>query len=196
MMKHRGRQVLGLQTEGSVGRSHHDHHDHDARHHAKHGEHGRRRHGGPKVGRGDVRVAILILLAEAPRHGYEIIQEVATRSGDRWRPSAGSVYPALQLLEDQGLIRGDQGTERRVYYLTEDGRAHVAQRREELMAVWAEATATDNDPARELRELYEQLGDAVQQVARSGSETQLATICEVLTNARRQVYRVLADDET
>ena len=71
------------------------------------GQRGGRRGGHSRRGRrGDVRAAILVLLAERPMHGYEIIQEVAERSQDLWKPSPGSVYPTLQLLVDEGLIVG------------------------------------------------------------------------------------------
>jgi len=104
------------------------------------------------------------------------------------------VYPALQLLEDQQLIQGQQAEERRVYRLTEAGSAYIEQHRDELAAAWAGVTATATDPVRELRELFGQLGDAVRQVGQVGTATQIAAVREVLTQARRQVYRVLADD--
>src|ERR671933_2357515 len=83
---------------------------------------------GPRVRRGDVRAAILALLAERPMHGYEMIQELDARTGGLWRPSAGSIYPTLQLLEDEGLVRSDEGGDRRRYSLTDAGRAEVARR--------------------------------------------------------------------
>ncbi|MBV9788684.1 MAG: PadR family transcriptional regulator, partial [Chloroflexi bacterium] len=150
--------------------------------------------GGPRAGRGDVRVAALMLLAEQPLHGYELIQQITARSGGNWRPSPGSVYPALQLLEDQGLIVGEHTEGKRVYQLTEAGKAHIEQRREELTQAWAGVTAGSDDPARELRDLFEQLGGALRQVVHAGTETQIAAAREVLTGARRQLYRILADD--
>ena len=135
-----------------------------------------------------------MLLAEQPLHGYELIQQITARSGGAWRPSPGSVYPALQLLEDQGLIRGEQAEGRRVYHVTEAGSSYIEQRRDELAAAWAGVTAGGDDPARELRDLFEQLGGAVRQVVHAGTEMQIAGAREVLTNARRQLYRLLADD--
>jgi DNA-binding PadR family transcriptional regulator len=135
-----------------------------------------------------------MLLAEQPSHGYELIQQITTRSGGAWRPSPGSVYPALQLLEDQGLIRSEQTEGRRVYDLTETGRTHIEQHRDELAEAWAGVTAGGDDPARKVRELFDQLGDAFRQVVHAGTETQIAAAGEVLTSARRQLYRVLADD--
>lgn len=167
----------------------------DERRRGMRGERGWRSEGGPRASRGDVRVAALMLLAEQPLHGYELIQQITARSGGNWRPSPGSVYPALQLLEDQGLILGEQTEGKRVYHLTEAGKAHVEQRRDELTQAWAGVTAgSGDDPARELRDLFEQLGGALRQVVHAGTETQIAAAREVLTGARRQLYRILADD--
>src|SRR4051794_41553959 len=87
---------------------------------------GRRR----RAGRGDVRAALLVLLAEEPRNGYGLMQEIESRSGGVWRPSPGSVYPALQQLEDEGLVRSVESGGRRQYELTDEGRAHVEEHRE------------------------------------------------------------------
>src|SRR5262249_58969705 len=91
---------------------------------------------GPKVGRGDVRSAILRLLAEEPRNGYQIIQELTERSRGVWRPSPGSIYPALQQLEDEGLIQAEEQEGRRRYHLTDAGRGYVAARADEHAAPW------------------------------------------------------------
>lgn len=170
------------------------HHEHGGPDERQRGPRGWRGPGGPRVGRGDVRVAVLMLLAEQPLHGYELIQRITERSGGAWRPSPGSVYPALQLLEDQGLIRGEQAEGRRVYHLTEAGSTHIEQHRAELAGAWAGVTAGGDDPARALRDLFDQLGGALRQVVHAGTETQIAAAREVLTNARRQLYRILADD--
>ena len=84
---------------------------------------------GPRARRGDVRAAALLLLAEEPRNGYQIMQEIEKRSGGVWRPSPGSVYPALAQLEDEGLIRVDEQEGRRSYTLTDIGHAYVQVRR-------------------------------------------------------------------
>ena len=78
---------------------------------------------GRKARRGDIRTAGLLLLAEEPRNGYQIMQEVEERSGGVWRPSPGSVYPALQQLEDEGLIRSQEADGRKLFALTEAGSA-------------------------------------------------------------------------
>ncbi len=153
------------------------------------------RRGGPRVGRGDVRAAILTLLAEQPLHGYEIIQQVIARSGGVWRPSPGSVYPALQLLEDQGLILSEQAEGRRVFHLTDEGRAHVEQHKAELAAAWSAVANTVDDAVLEMRDLLEQVGVALRQVVHAGTPGQVTQARTVLVNMRRQLYRILADDE-
>ena len=93
---------------------------------------GRRR---TRMGRGDVRTAVLALLAEKPMHGYQIIQQIEERSGGSWKPSPGSVYPTLQLLADEGLIRAEESNGRKTYSLTEEGR-EVADAAAEKSAPW------------------------------------------------------------
>ena len=150
---------------------------------------------GPHVGRGDVRSAALALLADGPRHGYQIIQEIGERSSGVWRPSPGSVYPALQLLEDEGLIQAEQVETRRVFHLTDAGKAYVADRRAELIAVWNSVSETVDDSMVELRDLYEQVGAALRQVVRAGSKQEIAAARQLLITTRRQLYRILADAE-
>ena len=153
------------------------------------------RGGGPRVGRGDVRGAILLLLAEHPRHGYQIIQEIGERSGGLWRPSPGSVYPALQLLEDEGLVRAEQEAERRVFHLTDAGRSYVETHRAELAAARDAVTGAVDDAVVDLRDLHEQLGAALMQVARAGTPSQITEARGLLAGARRQLYRILAGDD-
>jgi DNA-binding PadR family transcriptional regulator len=128
-------------------------------------------------------------------HGYELIQQIVARSGGVWRPSPGSVYPALQLLEDQGLVVGETADGRRVFHLTDAGRAHVEQHADELKSAWSAVAGAVDDSVMELRDLVEQVGGALQQVARVGTEAQIGAARAVLVNARRQLYRILADDE-
>ncbi len=106
---------------------------------------GGHRHWGPrgrKARRGDIRTAALLLLAEEPRNGYQIMQEVEERSDGMWRPSPGSVYPALAQLEDEGLIRSEESDGRKLFVLTDAGREHVAQRGEDKPAPWEQRAAT------------------------------------------------------
>jgi len=151
---------------------------------------------GPRVKRGDVRAAALALLAEEPRNGYQIIQEIGERSGGVWRPSPGSVYPALQQLEDEGLIQAEtpEGGRRR-YALTTDGETYVAEHPEEVRAPWDMVARSVGDGAIEVRDLIGQLAMAAVQVVRVGDEAQVAQAHKILTDARRSLYRILAADE-
>src|SRR4029077_15085570 len=126
---------------------------------------------GPRVRRGDVRAAILDLLAEGqPWNGYQIIQEIGARTQGLWRPRAGSVYPALQQLEDEALIQPEAGEDRRrMYTLTEEGRAYVEEHADELKASWDAVTGSVNDAEVQLRHTIHQVMVAVSQVAQAGS---------------------------
>ncbi len=150
---------------------------------------------------GDVRAAVLVLLAEQPMHGYQLIQEIAERSGDLWQPSPGSIYPVLQQLEDEGLVLIEQ-TEggRKVANLTEAGRAYVEEHWAELEAVW-DALANNNvdESMQEMRNLFvtlKQIGAAAKQVAKVGTDGQLAEARKVLADTRRRLYLILAEDDT
>jgi DNA-binding PadR family transcriptional regulator len=147
--------------------------------------------GGRRARRGDVRAAVLALLAERPMHGYEIIQELTERTAGAWRPSPGSIYPTLQLLEDAGLVRGEDVEGRRVVSLTDAGRAELAVLRERVGDAPWEAFA-GRGPGHELQESAFQLGAAVMQVARAGSPEQIAQVEEILRDARKRIYGILA----
>jgi DNA-binding PadR family transcriptional regulator len=150
---------------------------------------------GPRARRGDVRAAALILLAEAPRNGYQLMQEIEQRSGGVWRPSPGSVYPALQQLEDEGLVRADERDGRRTYTLTDEGRAYVDERRDDLVAPWDEMSESVDDDVASLFNEARQAAMAVVQIARVGSERQMAEARTALANVRRTLYTLLAEDE-
>jgi DNA-binding PadR family transcriptional regulator len=151
---------------------------------------------GPRVKRGDVRAAALALLAEEPRNGYQIIQEIGERSEGVWHPSPGSVYPALQQLEDEGLIQAEtpEGGRRR-YALTTEGEAYVAEHPDEVSAPWDMVARSVGNDAIELRDLIGQLAMAAVQVVRVGNDTQVAQAHKILTDARRSLYRILATDD-
>ena len=150
---------------------------------------------GPRVRRGDVRAAILDLLAEGqPWNGYQIIQEIAQRTQGVWRPSAGSVYPALQQLEDEGLIAPEGEGRRRLFTLTDDGRAYVQAHSDELRASWDAVAGMADGAAIELGDMIRQVMMAVMEVRRAGSPSQVAEARRVLAEARRSLYRILADD--
>jgi DNA-binding PadR family transcriptional regulator len=155
-----------------------------------------RRHGGPRgprgrAARGDVRAAVLQLLTEEPMHGYQLMQAIAERSGGRWTPSPGAIYPTLAQLEDEGLVTVTQESGRKLATLTEAGRAHVEERR----GSWPDpfGGAEGAGPHVDIRGLMEGLHGAVRQVARTGTDEQLAAAAKVLSDARRSLYLLLAD---
>jgi DNA-binding PadR family transcriptional regulator len=143
-------------------------------------------------GRGNVRAAILALLAERPMHGYEMIQELESRTGGVWRPSPGSVYPTLQLLEDENLITGEEVEGRKRFALTETGRAEAE--RHAQRAPWEEATEGIAPAAFGLRTAILQVGEAAWTVASAGTEAQQAKALEVLNESRRRLYAILASE--
>ena len=143
-----------------------------------------------RVGRGDVRAAVLALLAEQPMHGYQIIHEIEERSGGAWKPSAGSVYPTLQLLSDEGLISAEESGGRKTYSLTEAGR-DAATESGEKPAPW-ESTSRDHGRVTALPTSGVELALAAAQVGRSGSPEQVQQAVEILDDARRKLYSLLA----
>jgi DNA-binding PadR family transcriptional regulator len=165
------------------------------RHHAERSRHGHRGRGhdgrGPirlQMRRGAVRDAILRLLAEDPMHGYQVMQELDARSDGRWHPSAGSIYPTLQQLEDEGLVSATVRDGRRTFALTDAGRAAVETLSDERP--WA-VTGRGDD----LRGLARELGIAASQVTRAGSSGAVDEARRVLTDARKTLYRILAEDD-
>jgi DNA-binding PadR family transcriptional regulator len=150
-----------------------------------------RRGGRGRAPRGDVRAAILLLLAEQPMHGYQLMQTIADRSGGAWTPSPGAVYPALSQLEDEGLVTLTVESGRKLVTLTEAGREHVESRREG----WSDpfGAAAGPRPGAELRGLLEQLHGAAREVARTGNEAQIAAAATILGDARRALYLLLAE---
>jgi DNA-binding PadR family transcriptional regulator len=151
---------------------------------------------GPRARRGDVRAAALALLAEEPMNGYQIIQEIGERSDGVWRPSPGSVYPALQQLEDEGLIvaQSDESG-RRSYQLTEEGRNYVEAHPDEVRAPWDAVAGSVGDSAIQMRHLLGQVGMAGYQVLSAGNDAQVRQARQVLTDARKALYRILAADD-
>ena len=150
-----------------------------------------RRHGG-RMRRGGTQAAILALLTEQPMHGYQIIQELATRSEGAWTPGAGSVYPALEQMEAQGLVTGDQQADKRVYTITEKGRELAEKGHAHGHAPWDEAAEASGSGV-ELRQSVFALIHAAQQVGKTGTDEQIAKAVELVDQARKQVYLILAE---
>jgi DNA-binding PadR family transcriptional regulator len=144
--------------------------------------------------RGDVRAVVLALLAEGPRNGYQMIREIAERSAGVWRPSPGSVYPALQQLEDEGLIQaGADDSGRRAFQLTDEGREYVQAHQDELRAPWDQMAGAAG--LTDMRDLLQQVGMAGYQVLSAGSDGQVRQARKILTETRKSLYRILAADD-
>ncbi|MBF4569490.1 helix-turn-helix transcriptional regulator [Plantibacter sp. VKM Ac-2880] len=147
---------------------------------------------GSRAGRGDVRSAVLALLAEQPMHGYQIIREIDERSGGSWKPSAGSVYPTLQLLSDEGIITAEESGGRKTYALTEAGRDEVAE--SGATAPWQTGESTEHPGITALPKAGVELAQAAAQVGRTGSPEQVQQAVAVLDEARKRLYAILAQD--
>lgn len=144
----------------------------------------------PRMGRGDVRAAILVLLADEPMHGYQIIREIEERSGGRWKPSPGSVYPTLQMLADEGVVVTSVDQDRKVYSLTEAGTEEAATAK----APWALAEPGEPKKYGPLSKAGWEVAQAVTQVARIGTPEQQEKSIDVLNEARRKIYSILSQD--
>ncbi|MGW2470805.1 PadR family transcriptional regulator [Streptomyces bauhiniae] len=156
---------------------------------------GGRGHGGPRgrARRGDVRASILALLKDRPMHGYEMIQEIAERSGGAWKPSPGSVYPTLQLLEDEGLIASESEGGKKLFALTETGRTAAEEGPD---APWEEASrGVDWEALGEIRQAGSGLMEAFGQVWKTGTKEQRDKALAVLNDARKRLYLILADED-
>ncbi|MDX6665874.1 MAG: hypothetical protein QOG68_2080 [Solirubrobacteraceae bacterium] len=150
--------------------------------------------GGSRARRGDVRAAILALLAEEPRNGYQVIQELAERTGGVWRPSPGAVYPSLAVLEDEGLIRAQETDGKRLFALTDEGRKHVEEHADEIGKPWEKVTQGVPDSEHDLRDEFRQLAIAFHQVTQTGGEDQAKEARRILADARKAIYRLLAGE--
>ena len=159
-------------------------------------------HGGPRGGRsrsrvrrGDVRAAILDVLASSPEplNGYQVIQQIAERSNGIWKPSPGSVYPTVAQLQDEDLVE-DAPEGRKTLRLTDEGRKHVAAHADRLATMWA---AFDDDAAdgstSDLRQVIGQTVGAIIQVASTGTPDQRDKAVAILADTRRRLYGLLAD---
>lgn len=156
---------------------------------------GGHRRRGSRASRGDIRLAALGLLAEQPMHGYQLMREIGARSEGVWRPSPGAIYPALQQLEDEGLIEPERAEGKRVFTLTTEGRQYVEEHRAEIDAVWqSTADSVDEDWA-ELATTGKQVVQAFWQVITAGNRRQVAAATELMADTRRKLYRILAEDE-
>jgi DNA-binding PadR family transcriptional regulator len=174
-----------------AGPRHEQHHPHGQRE----GRGGRGRPGGRGRGRaqrGDVRTAILLLLTDQPMHGYQIMQAMSDRTGGAWHPSPGAIYPTIAQLEDEGLVTTNEEGGRRLVTLTDKGRADVEERSARLGDPFADFADAPNRP--DLREPLHQLHAAVRQIEVGGDAAQLAAAAQILAQARRSLYLILAGE--
>lgn len=148
------------------------------------------RPGQTRRARGDVRTAILALLAEEPMHGYQVISEIEKRSGGTWRPSPGSVYPTLQLLADEGLVRVETIGEKKTYALTEAGKAAAA---DADAAPWESTPGRDSERASALPKAGVKLAQALTQFGHDATPEQIDQAVQVVNDARRKIYTILAE---
>ena len=142
--------------------------------------------------RGDVRAALLLLLADEARNGYQLMQAIEELSGGRWRPSPGSIYPTLAQLEDEGLIHATERDGTKLFELTDAGRQHIEERHEHTPP-WVDED--DSEAFSDLRAQVKQIQIAVMQVVHAGQEAQIARAAQTLAEARRNLYRILVEDE-
>jgi len=143
-------------------------------------------------GRPNVRQAVLALLVERPMHGYEMIQELESRTGGIWRPSPGSIYPTLQMLEDEGLITAEQAEGRKRFALTEAGQAEAAEAAQN--APWREYGDETVSQAEDYRDAVFGIMNALRQVGFNGTDEQRARALEVLQETKRKLYALLAEE--
>jgi DNA-binding PadR family transcriptional regulator len=163
------------------------------------GRPGRGGPGGPRGGRGrgraqrgDVRTAILLVVADDAMHGYQIMQAMAERTGGAWRVSPGAVYPTIAQLEDEGLVTTREEGGRKLVTLTDEGRAYLEERKERLGDPFAEFG--ERPAGRDLRAPMQELHAAARQVALSGTAEQVEAATKVLAEARRSLYLILAGE--
>jgi len=152
---------------------------------------------GPRRGRGrrrrgDVRMALLLLLDEEPRNGYQLMQVIEERSDGSWRPSPGSVYPILSQLEDEGLVRAAERDGGKVFELTDAGREQVAEAKD-TTPPWEIADDDGLTVRRDMRRLVGEVAQAAMLVNHAGDDQQIEQALEALRNSRRTLYRIMAD---
>jgi DNA-binding PadR family transcriptional regulator len=149
--------------------------------------------GGPRMRRGQIRTALLAVLAEGPGHGYDVMQNLEDKTGGAWRPSPGSVYPTLQLLEDEGLVRSTERDGKRVFEITDAGRAEADARLTEAGGPpWD--VATEGARRRDVVQAIRGLHVAFRQIAEAGDAEQVDRAIAIVTDARKQLYQILASD--
>lgn len=149
----------------------------------------------PRTRRGDIKFILLELLSERPQHGYELMKELEARHGGFRRPSPGSVYPTLQMLEEGGYLTSEEVDGKRVYTITESGIQFLSDRKGQSHLRNVHDSFTESKPSKliELRRALTELNDAVAQVARSGNLEQTNRVRDLLAQVKREIYKLLAE---
>jgi len=150
------------------------------------------RHHGARARKGDVRSVILILLADGPSNGYGLIKAIHTKTAGMWRPSPGSVYPTLQQLVDEGLIRPTGTGTRTEFELTDEGKTYVEENRETLASAWTASSETLHEHG-QLLAAAAKLAGVIKQVHEAGTPEQRETAAGKLDDLRRELYRMLGE---
>jgi DNA-binding PadR family transcriptional regulator len=151
------------------------------------------RGGHRRMRRGDIRTALLVALGDGPAHGYELISRLEEKSGGTWRPSPGSVYPTLQLFEDEGLVKAEERDGKRVYALTDAGRTEAAARVEQHGATPWESEPEADTPNRSLRKASIQLLAAAKQVSLTADTAQIERAATAVRAASKELYQILSE---
>jgi DNA-binding PadR family transcriptional regulator len=180
------------ESGGRGGPGGHAHRPHDRRGRGDRGAQRSRSRGRGRIHRGDVRTAILLVLADEPMHGYQIMQAMSDRTSGAWRPSPGAVYPTIAQLEDEGLVTTREEGGRRLVTLTPEGRSYVEERSARLGDPFAQFA--DRPTGTDLREPLHALHAAARQIGISGSAEQVEAAAQVLAQARRSLYLILAGE--
>jgi len=156
-----------------------------------------RRRGMRRMRRGILKFALLKLLEELPRHGYDLIRAVREKG---WGGGAGSVYPLLSALEAAGLIAGREEGERRIYEITEQGRRLLGEHAAELERILNETEESDegdeaeDDATAKLRDSARRLMQAIAQLGPSSKPETLERVSQLLKEARKEIYELLAEE--
>ena len=150
--------------------------------------------GAPRTRRGYIKFILLELLSEHPQHGYELMKELENRRGGFRRPSPGSVYPTLQMLEEGGYLTSEQIDDKRVYTITNPGRQLLDEHKQQVDSSKVDDGLMASEPTElvELRQTLTELNDAVTQMARSGHLEQANQVRDLLVQVKREIYKLLA----
>jgi DNA-binding PadR family transcriptional regulator len=146
-------------------------------------------------GPGEIRLALLSMLESGPKHGYELMKELETKSGGIYKASAGAIYPALQQLEDEGMVISDAAAGKRTYSLTNEGRAELQKEAETVKRIWQRAEQAGDwapwmgmEGAEVMRPAAEVMKTALKAATRGSHDSaRIAKIREILERTKREI---------